>query len=417
MDFQNRAVRLCFMSIALMCCLFVLPSEDGSWSTQAAVEARVFPYAVTWNNNGRLAIATLDGVRMYDDQFQLLTIFPPVNPIYPLQNAVWSPDGRRLLVGNTIIDSETLLPLVQLDIGTTEEQPFGWSPNGQWVFRMALDYRSIEHIDTQTGKVVGETTGENIRFPSVFILSRDGKRFLAREGCCAILIMDAQTGDVPNRWIFDHHISDMAWSPDSQSIAYFSLKFVSSDTPETVPVSDIPGQSILLEMHVIDSTSGSTIQSINLFPHDVNQLFWSPDGTEISTVFTEVATWDIESGLPVYTFRPNGRVQAATYSPYGGRLLLGLWPENSGQLQPIAPQSYSQTYLDGTIQIIVPAPSLEKLNRIIPQCGLSDSIEQALTSTTSDLLVFIDQLSALTDEQINSACRADLLAVAEALLP
>ncbi len=77
-----------------------------------------------------------------------------------------------------------------------------------------------------------------------------------------------------------------------------------------------------------------------------------------------------------------------------------------------------------TLEIIVPAPSIDKLNTIAALC-IRDSTQRtdavsALTSTPVTTLAtlpdFIAQVEALPDDAIPVACEADLLAVAEALM-
>ena len=60
------------------------------------------------------------------------------------------------------------------------------------------------------------------------------------------------------------------------------------------------------------------------------------------------------------------------------------------------------------MQILVPDPSIERLNAITAACD-------APVSPTTDMTDFIAQVEALPADSIPPACAADLLAVARAL--
>lgn len=99
-----------------------------------------------------------------------------------------------------------------------------------------------------------------------------------------------------------------------------------------------------------------------------------------------------------------------TLSPYGGRLAYGqVFDANSTGISPF--------------QIIVPAPSLERLAAIAALCVQDSATRSAEVNNLTrqapaaldDLPAFVTQVEALPDDAIPPACKADLLAVAAAL--
>lgn len=116
------------------------------------------------------------------------------------------------------------------------------------------------------------------------------------------------------------------------------------------------------------------------------------------------------------------------------RLMTGLWivvvvlmpgfiqGQSSEQLGWVYWLDWSQDgtridYLGGLVQIIVPAPSLERLRLLTERCGMADVTEGALLAQAemSHLPAFIQQVETLNEDQIPPGCAADLIAVAQAL--
>jgi hypothetical protein len=112
-----------------------------------------------------------------------------------------------------------------------------------------------------------------------------------------------------------------------------------------------------------------------------------------------------------------GFIEDIELSPYGGRLAIA---NNGSTLAPELPTNVdgttlaTQTLLDGAVQIVVPAPSLERLQAIADACNAPSTVEQAL-ATSDQLTDFVAEVEALPENTIPLACAADLIAVAEAL--
>src|SRR5690606_30147442 len=104
-------------------------------------------------------------------------------------------------------------------------------------------------------------------------------------------------------------------------------------------------------------------------------------------------------------------------SPYGGRLALGnSAPVNDTTAVQVS-RNVIQTLANGAIVIVVPAPSLERLQAIAEACNAPTPIEQSLTASlqADQLTDFVAQVEALPENTIPPACAADLIAVARAL--
>jgi hypothetical protein len=80
-------------------------------------------------------------------------------------------------------------------------------------------------------------------------------------------------------------------------------------------------------------------------------------------------------------------------------------------------ESVIQTLAGGAVRIVVPAPSLERLQAIADACSAPAAVEQSLTADiqAGQLTDFVARVEALPVGVIPPACAADLIAVAEAL--
>jgi hypothetical protein len=403
--------------IIWLLCLCIIGGKAASQAIE--ISQSLYPYLLTWNKDGdKLAVTTHNSVGVYDTNFKLIGVFSSENPEQFLATA-WSPDGARIAVGNIILDSETLKPLITLN---TEARPFQWSFDGQLLMTFALDYKGIERYDSETGKLVDTLSTSDVQMASEPILSPDGTRFLSKDGCCGVLIVDAVNGGAIARWNLEHPLYGLTWSSDGNQIAYSSIQRIVGNPSTTFPP-DTTKDQIMSAIHILDSQDGRVLQSFDPFPYDAGYLYWSPSGNEIVSISTGVVTWDIETGQIIDAYLPDKRVQSATFSPNGGRLALALWPYIDSLPESItafrAMSTVKQSYLDGSIEIISPGASIEKLASIQAQCaGNTENSTMSLDipKTKSELTAYTARLAALSDTQIPPGCKADLLAVANALL-
>jgi len=194
-------------------------------------------------------------------------------------------------------------------------------------------------------------------------------------------------------------ISDIAWSPDGISIVTASF------------AGDFDGL-----IRIWDTQSGQLIRVSEDSDYWTVAASWSPDGDYVAvTNRASVDILDPLSGSRVETYATNLDVQqSVAYSPFGGRLAFG------GILNPASPaiDVPGTAIADGAVWIVVPLPSLERLEAVGTLCAAAASDATVFdTLETDDLLAYINQVEALADDgQIAPGCAADLIAVAEAIL-
>jgi dipeptidyl aminopeptidase/acylaminoacyl peptidase len=401
--------------------MLIFTTNQPTFSNVSQPAKPLYIHWVDWSPDGsKVALTTDDGIRIYDLNFQQIQFFPFSDPnIIPY--ALWSPDSTWLTAGEMILDAATLKPLVK----TTSPFSFmQWTPDSKFVTRMAIDYLGLEIYDAQTGNLVKTLSANGLQMSYPGLLSPDGSRFLTRDHTNTIVIADAIKGGIIARFDRGHATSFMVWSPDGKRIAYLALAEVPVGTPGSIALAGSDTLAVLYFVSIIDATNGQTLQKSEPLPNGVNGFSWSPDGNNLIGVSAHglIYTWDTLTGQLIDTFLAPGRVTTGDFSPYGGRytiaLNLGGPPLDSRARQAFTPRSkFTETFLDGMIQIAVPAPSLEKLQAITERCKVQSAVQQALTTQiqSKQLTAFIQQVSALTDAQIPPGCKADLLAVAQAL--
>gem|GEM_PF-2370543 len=157
----------------------------------------------------------------------------------------------------------------------------------------------------------------------------------------------------------------------------------------------------------------------------ISGLVWGLDNQDIAVLNQDnlLTIWSISEGVVIETFSASGidryQQSGVAYSPYGGRLAFG---NALNAPSPIIDNGV-RVLSEGAIHLIVPAPSLDKLNAIAALC-VRDSVQRtesvsALTRTPLTMLDglpdFVAQIENLPADAIPAACKADLLAVAEAL--
>lgn len=234
---------------------------------------------------------------------------------------------------------------------------------------------------------------------------------------------------------------DIAWSPDSTQLAvadYRNLRIYtgfSSGTlheqviaPFKFTISWSPDSRQLMvldmttnELQVLDASTGQVLKAVEAVARDyvrgTASFDWSADTKQIITDDFDgtVRVWDINKQEVVETIllnRKGGRWRMSM-SPFGGRVALGSATDNTVEATEAPALANVQSVADGSILILVPAPSTEKLQSIAEQCGAAPELTAQIAANQLD--TFTAQVEQLTDAQIPPGCAADLLAVAEAL--
>ncbi len=383
-----------------------------------------------------------------------------ISPIQP-HNIKWSPDGRQIAVGyqngqvniyNTL-DSSTIL---SIEAHNALASTLAWSPDGNLLATGGgFPDNSLRVWNVTTGEMVYEYLDLGVDILAI-VWKPDGTQIVAS----AAEPFNRQHSDIVverNTWqespIRLGAVSDIAWSPDLTEIVI-------------TRISDI---------RLIDATSFEMLNQYVLPSTETNLQYqpvgviWHPDGGSFAVAMGNgrVSLYEVGNLDPIFTFVANeyagddrfiGWVHAlhfdasgqtltgmsgdgvirtwnvqtetlvaeqvgnlnyaADFSPYGAQIALGIAPETSEiTIGSSDTMVVIRTLAGGTVQIVVPAPSLERLQAIAEACNAPTTIEQSLTANiqADRLAEFVAEVESLPDDMIPPACRVDLLAVAEAL--
>jgi dipeptidyl aminopeptidase/acylaminoacyl peptidase len=371
-------------------------------------------YRMDMSANGtRFATSNAAGLTLYDAEFNPIN-FRAYTSLedYLYINPYFSPDGTRILVRNEIWDSTTLETVTTLPLDKVIEPQ--WSADSQMILTWP---RGAQIHSAQDGSLIRELMFEQ-RWGS------DTTYFVRSVGD-QITFTDATTGAEIANYVFPgQRVGWPLWTADGTRFAMFTFRMVEPGTPNSQPI-DSGAQAILESLFIVDVPSGNRIHVEGL-PAGIGYAAWSPDGQYLAggSNAASLYVWDTTTGAVVesYALPSEKWLRMVRYSPTGGRLVVGMIDSSvtsslvDTTLRPTS--TFSQTQLGGAFQIFAPAASPEKLQAITKACGVQPSVQQSLTAqiTTNKLQDFTAQVSALTDAQIPPGCKADLLAVAEALM-
>ncbi|MBW4437794.1 MAG: hypothetical protein KME04_11705 [Pleurocapsa minor GSE-CHR-MK-17-07R] len=365
---------------------------------------------VVWSPDGtRVATSYRDGRILIDSlegQQQRLLLQADTSRILGL---AWSPDGQLLASGSTSPDNA-----LRIWDAITGEQvhvvaDFGldiltvtWSPNGQYILAV-----TAEPFNTPSNAVlVDSTTLQSTTFStgavSDIAWNLDGTQAAFSNISFNVEVRNVASLDLASRYMYD--------APFIPGLLNQLIKVTWSSTGEYIAGGTGDGRIIIWRfdspepVHVLE---GNSYQGENIALAWINELYFDDSGQYVTSVSRDgtLRRWVVETGNLVSEQMVTPQY-AADFSPYGGRLALGLaLPENMAATQV---DLVVETLASGAIQIVVPDPSIDRLNTIAAACD-------APVSPTTDMADFIAQVEALPADSIPPACAADLLAVARAL--
>jgi WD40 repeat protein len=381
-----------------------------------------YVYWFDWSDDGtRIAVATPEGIQIYNARFELISSRSQPDPSGGRQFAALSPDGTRLTTENAVWDTKSLQSLFQVD---TTEYPLGdWSRDGTQVSGVVSGARAIAIYNGFTGQQVKIISTGDYPLLSNPHWSPDNRYFAFNTLGKRLVIVDAAQGETIAQYRYESFVSSITWSPDSKKLAMGSFTERQPGTSDSTSLASSPTGAVRYSIDVVDISNGMILHTIDALPQPVNYIRWSPDGTQlVATVGAkQVYVWDTINWQLRGQYDTPGGLVGIKYSPFGGQVMMGFnfyWLAATPRSSAFTPQSiFVQTRLGGAIQIVVPAPSLERLQGIARSCGLPKSTAQSLTTsiTPNRLNTFMDAVRALPAGTIPPACAADLLAVAEAL--
>ncbi|MBK9124673.1 MAG: hypothetical protein IPM16_16355 [Chloroflexi bacterium] len=406
--------------VILLSVLYTL-EPNANFAQSARVIATT---AAAWSHSGEL-IAFV-GADFYErDRIPegYITIYDPLRKATVLALTVeyggytsvaWSPDDTRIAVSGydqtvRVFDAAHGTLVATLPEHRAIVTSVDWSPDGNYIVSAApMDPRVILW-DARTYEV---TMTLNVSDPWAVAFSPDGAS-LAIGGIGGLMLIPmndlAGVSDVSNLSqyrVADGYLGAVAWSADSSKIAFGNHTFRSLSDPEGrtdayLWVFDVSsGEEILSAVTGLWGIYGNAIRGGVVATHSI-------DGT--------VQVWSLKSDKLVRIAAHSGTAEFSAkldLSNYGARLAYGRsYVADVNQTQ--------ETRQEGELafDVVVPDPSLERLNGIAEACvPESAARDPFVADSLAEVGAFVERLDALPDDAIPPACRADLLAVAEALM-
>jgi WD40 repeat protein len=325
----------------------------------------------------------------------------------------WSPDSSRLastspydgLVRIWDTTNGNLIAELTGDRNPSDAALVAWNPNGTIIVSITantdggfpLRFWSAQDDRYQPLSMSASVAAFDIAWNS------DGS-ILAVADYRAVYIFDDFSGNtLEPRSVIPFRFA-IAWSPDGTKLAAANLD-------STVQVLRVDNGEMLSSLGTATSETQQRAASVA----------WDTDGVRLIVDRFDGRTeiWDTATGQLLETLslnRQGGRFLMAL-SPFGGSLALG----NAAPVNEItssqATKGVIQTLAGGAVQIVVPAPSLERLQAVADACNAPAAVEQLLPTSDAagQLSAFVSSVEALPEDTIPPACAADLIAVASAL--
>lgn len=282
-------------------------------------------WSVAWSADGLwVASASKDGtVKVWnattgDEKFTLSKKYTGM-----IISVAWSPDGKRIATANDdetarLWDAETGDEETILSGHTNSVLTVAWSPDGMWLVTASID-GTVRIWDSATGN---ELSDIRLAYPVWQAAWSPNGLQLATTGADGLAqVWDVSSGKeafaLQGKTLEQFGI---AWSPDGKSLATtagsgFSVRIWDA-TPATLTL--FGAQSIM------------------------SWVAWSPDGRHIATADYSEKTaviWDAQTGIPLLTFAGHTRdVQDVFWSPDGSKIvttgwdnLAKVWDANTGK--------------------------------------------------------------------------------------
>ncbi|HEX2621265.1 MAG TPA: WD40 repeat domain-containing protein, partial [Phototrophicaceae bacterium] len=353
--------------------------------------------------------------------FTLLTYFHAQT--LPVYSITWNPESTQIAVTDatagtiTVWDVRDGKPLIQLSTtpltpGISARGYVAWSKQGVLANVSFVD-EGLDHVHLwdMTGDQFIERTLKAQAVPFSLTWNPDGTR-LAISDQFSVYVFNDLSKDILPASIGAFSLG-IAWKPDGSQLA--SIYPVQPDA--SVDILSIP--------------DGKVVKSFKNNEDSAAGIAWSPDGRKLaihrSSGMVEIR--DVDSGQIQASFQLDmlSGQRIIIWSPFGGRIVVGSTVKAiENQTTPLLPE-HVQSSGENQLRVIVPIASLDWLTKIASYClqavdnpspKIQDflSPETMLAFTLDQLPDFIDQIKELPSDAIPSACAADLVAVAEALI-
>lgn len=303
--------------------LFDVPAKVVNYGTRSEVVARPAVRVAYSPASNRVALfSDYQSGRALEIRRVTVSVGPPARPWYSVEDAAWSPDGRRMAVATysevSLVDlAEPDQYPVMLRPGSADlevrMQHVSWSSDGTRV--LAASNLGATSWDWSTGRVVAEVRPEE---GAVYVEeSADGSLLLTLSGSFRRPV--AQVWDVssqaelaaivPERW----RIAEARFLPDGRRML---VRYSRNPSPS-----------------VLDALSGEELHALVGHRFGVRGFAVSPDGGRIATAGADrtVRLWDAGTGKELMQiqvdlqavrgveFSPDG-MQIAAYGVGGARI-------------------------------------------------------------------------------------------------
>lgn len=376
--------------------------------------------------------------------FQLLNIgSTSAQTSVSILSVAWSPDGTQIAVGQSnatiaVWDAQSAELLFTLSGHQEEVLALDWSPDGTSLASGSSDGSvRIWNIETQQSlRVIQDVPQNSIRRPILDVAWSADSNFVAgARDAGTITIWSVETGERQSFYIHDSMALTVDWHPSLNLLASGGLDgqvlvwdaasqriqtFIPADQPSMAAIYSVAwspnGDQIAVSagrggvqvgLFIFDYAANESTFAVPSISTDGAAINWNPNGREIAiSVLGQTSIVNINTGDTVDTVDVGSSLSSSiSWSPYGARLII-----------PNVP-STSREQLNSLFHVVVPAPSLERLQSIADLCIASQSTRDGLTTglTESNLDDFATQVRAASHADISPGCAADLLAVAEAI--
>ncbi len=333
----------------------------------------------------------------------------------------WSPDGLKLAAGDKIWDATTFEVIstitVESGLGVIRKS---WSSDSTRIAALTNGSRDVLIFEVLTGALLTTVRGDNVYMDSVD-WSPDDAYFAATRPNNSLALMSVEAEGIVALYTPDIPVSGgITWLSDGKSVAIHGSREVERGTPQSV---ETAGSAILISIQVWDLFSGKREHLIEGLPLSPQQLIWNYNNNEIigSAALGSLFMWSVATDHINNIFISVGTLESFDLSYYGGRLAIAsnparLMPSISERRERLSVErpALVKTLAIGTVEIFVPDPTLDRLNAIAESC-LAPEARVASVSAETRLPEFVTAIEALSDDQIPPGCKADLLAVAQAI--
>lgn len=360
-----------------------------------------FATVVTWSADGtKLATGYDTGiVRIWDSNANVVTEFQAHHS--RITALAWKADGLQLATGSLdelarVWDTSTLELVYTLAEHGQGIASIVWSIDGRYLYTGTIDADyapALRQWDAETGNLLQEVATD----AGGMIVSPDGTSIFHSTGVTGVQHRNAATLEVlklfglPNDFEDGFHTTVKSISPMSDRIVIgYSNGWVRL---WNVEAGQLISQYAAHNQHICCGTN----------PSEVDAVYF--DGRSITTITQDGSfrVWDTVTGALLIDTQTIAASRRTEFSEFGGRLAI------------VGGETIETSVLENVL-ILVPDPSLGRLN-IIAQGCISPAGQRSVTFAADEaqLSAFTAQIETLSDAQIPPGCKADLLAIIEAI--